>query len=271
MIFQKIISVFLFLIISVFSYGQIYYGKVLDIETNKPIEFINIGIIGKQIGTITDENGNFKITIDNVFSKESLLFSSISYEDKLIKISELKQNKIIFLQKKIYELNEIVIHPKNIKLKHKGIKTKTKTLQTGFKNNKLGFECGLLFKNKKTAFLKKVNFNIATCTYDTIFYRLNVYTVDSIGSFVNILKKPIYIQLPKNKIGDKISIDLSKENIIVNHNFLITLEHVKDLGKGLLYFSASVLRKTYFRKTSQAKWETISVGISMNIEIEIEQ
>ena len=78
--------------------------------------------------------------------------------------------------------------------------------------------------------------------------------------FENVLQKPIYISLPKEKVKELISINLKPYNIVVEGNFLITLEHVKDLDPGNLFFSVGLSKKTYYRKTSQGIWEKVPIG-----------
>lgn len=265
--------ILLFIVISNSLFGQTFSGKVIDSKSNVPIEFVNIGIIGKNIGTISDIDGNYKINIDSVFDNDSLLVSCIGYFSHLVKIADYKKlnNWNIKLQEKIFELDEIVINPKSFKKRLLGVTSQSKRIQAGFKDNLLGYECGLLLKVKKSAILEKVEINITSCTYDSIFYRLNIYRVKSKMNFENILQKPIYVSLQKDQIGNKISINLKPENIVVDGDFLITLEHVKNLGSGYLYFSAGLSKKTYYRKTSQGVWETSPIGVSISVTAKIEK
>jgi hypothetical protein len=130
---------------------------------------------------------------------------------------------------------------------------------------------GILMNSKKPAFLEKLTLRIATCTYDTIFYRINLYKVNENKEFENLLKIPIYIELPKEKVMDITEIDISEYSLEVNGDYLVTLEHVKDLGPGYLYFCAGLLNSTYYRKTSQASWETAPVGISLSVVAKVEK
>jgi len=263
----------LLILISNSLFGQTFSGKVIYSKSNLPIEFVNIGIVGKNIGTTSDIRGNYNISIDSLFDNDSLLFSCIGYIPYSVKVADYKKLNIwnIQLQEKIYELDEIAISTKSFKKRLLGVTSKTKLIQTGFKDNLLGYECGLFLKVKKSAILEKVEINITTCTYDSIFYRLNIYRVKGKMNFENILQKPIYVSLQKNQVGDKISINLIPENIVVDDDFLITLEHVKDLGSGYLYFSAGLSKKTYYRKTSQGAWETSPVGVSISVTAKVEK
>jgi hypothetical protein len=164
-----------------------------------------------------------------------------------------------------------IVRPRVFKERTLGVTTKFKKISAGFKDNMLGYECGILMKVKKSAFLKKVNINISNCSYDTIFYRVNIYKVHGKMDFENILREPVYLKMPKKSVGEGIVIDLAAKNIVVDGDFLVTLEHVKDLGPGNLYFCAGLSSKTYFRKTSQGKWETVPVGVSISVVADVEK
>jgi hypothetical protein len=261
---------FLLLFFSV--YGQKQTGIVLNEKDMKPIEYVNIGIIGKGIGTISDNNGKYEIVINNQYDKDSLRFSCIGYESFTIQVSDFRQlqNKNIFLKEKLYELKEVSVSPKLFKFKTLGYTTKTKALQIRLSDT-IGYEAGVYLKIKKSAKLNNIYLNIISCTYDTIFYRINIYKVIGKMDFQNLLERPIYVNLPKDKINDNISIDISKENIIVDGDCLVTIEHVKKLSQGLINFSADILGKSYYRETSQADWKTYPVGLSICVDAMVEK
>jgi hypothetical protein len=253
-------------------FGQNITGIVIDAKSKEPIEFVNIGIVGRNIGTVSDIEGKFKLYIDSQYNNDSIRFSAIGYEPRFVNISKLRNNdNIISLKEKYYEFSEVVIRPKRFKTKTLGVTTKFNKISAGFSNDSLGYECGILMKVNKTALLKQLNINISSCSYDTVFYRLNIYKIQSKMDFVNILREPIYIKLTKDLIKDVIQIDLKTKEILVHGDFLITLEHIKDLGKGYLFFCAGIGKKTYFRKTSQGKWETVPVGISISVIADVEK
>jgi len=271
-----IITRFLFLIFVIncdILWAQNISGIVLNEDGNLPIEYVNIGVIKRNIGTVSDINGKYKLIIGSEFDDDTLQFSSIGYYPFKIKIAELKKktNKNIFLKKKIFSLNEVIIKPIIFKPKTLGVTTKFKNISSGFKDNFLGYECGILMKVKKTAYIKSVNINIAYCSYDTIFYRLNIYKVNGEMDFENILKEPIYIKMSKDMVNNVIKIDLHSKNIIVDGDFLVTLEHVKDLGEGYLTFCTSLTEKTYYRKTSQGDWKKAPAGISISVNADVEK
>ena len=74
----------LLILISNPLFGQTFSGTVIDSKSNLPIEFVNIGIVGKNIGTTSDIRGNYNISIDSLFDNDSLLFSCIPPFPQLI-------------------------------------------------------------------------------------------------------------------------------------------------------------------------------------------
>jgi len=260
-------------LLPIFVFGQKYSGMVINKTTGKVVEYTNIGIVGKNMGTVSDDKGKFELTIDSQFDNDTIKFSNLGYISYSIKVSDFKKLKSlnINLEEKPYQIKEVTINPITFKHKTLGISTTSKVIQAGFDENKLGYECGILMKVKKSAKLEKVNINIATCTYDTIFYRLNIYKVTDKKEFENILQKPIYVNIPKDKIKGKLEIDLIPYNLIVDGDFLVTLEHVKNLGKGGLYFCVGLAGKTYIRRTSQGDWDTSPIGISISVDAMVEK
>ena len=98
------------------------------------------------------------------------------------------------------------------------------------------------------------------------------HIVNGDAKFENILNKPLYVNLAKDKINEQLVIDLTSQNIQVNGDFLVTIEQVKNLGQGKLYFCGSLLNSTYHRETSQDKWMKIDlVGMIISAEVRIEK
>ena len=81
---------FLSLFNQVFLFSQSFNGRVFSSETKSGISFVNVGIIGKNVGTVTDQSGNFTLEIDNIYNNDSIRFSMIGYEPKSFLVSTFK-------------------------------------------------------------------------------------------------------------------------------------------------------------------------------------
>lgn len=256
--------------------AQTFSGKVVD-NSNKPLAYVNIGIIWKNIGTVSGEKGAFNLTIPDSLQNGKVRFSMIGLTTLEFSIEEFKKkcagNGIFMMQEETFALKEIVIVPKTYITKIVGNKTTSKTISAGFQNNLLGHELGVLMKIKKRpAKINSVSFYFNQCIYDTIFYRLNLYEMVGKEPGRNIMPVPYYLNYTKEQLGELLTIDLASLQLWVEDDFLVTLEIVKDLGEGGIMFSAGLFNSpTYFRVTSQGTWESIPVGIGISAEISQEK
>jgi len=248
--------------------------KILAKTDQSVVQYVNVGVVNQNIGTTSNSEGNFMLDVTNAISTDTLRISCIGFKTMNISVSEFRKydGKELVLEPQIYTLREAVINPRRIKQKKLGITSFSPKMQAGFTDNLLGYEMGILMENKKTAKINKINFNIGSCTYDTIFYRINIYEVSKNKNvnFENILTSPIYINIPKEKTAKTVSVDVSNKDIYVNGNFLVTIEHVKDLKKGQLYFSCGLGKSTYHRKTSQGTWKKTPIAIAINVDADVE-
>ncbi len=251
-------------------------GVILDSETKQILSYVNIGIAGKNVGTVSDENGKFALEISEEMKNEQLKFSFIGYEDKILNISGIisgKEELTVSLTPTVYMLEDIIVKPKNYKTKIVGNTTKSQGIEAGFSEHLLGYEAGVLMKIKaRPTFIEEVVFTINNCSYDSIFYRLNIYEMTKNGPGRNILRKPIYISYSKEDLEETIVVDLTELNVFVEDDFVVTLEHVKDLGDGVLNFSVGLFNGgTWHRETSQGGWKKLGIaglGISALIKYE---
>jgi hypothetical protein len=83
-------------------------GTVKDSKTKQPISFCAITIKGSDKGTISNEDGEFSIVVQN--STDRILFSFIGYEKKEILAETLLKTPMIELVPANYTLSEAVIH-----------------------------------------------------------------------------------------------------------------------------------------------------------------
>ena len=79
-------------------------GVVKDSISGKPIPFVSIWSENQNIGTTSEENGEF--TINTNEKSKKLIFSAIGFEKKKIKISDAKNVRLVPIE---YQLDEVVI------------------------------------------------------------------------------------------------------------------------------------------------------------------
>ena len=113
---QKLLFLLLFQSF-LFSSSFNIVGKILDTDTNEPLNSVNIFVPGTDLGTATNEDGNFILMIDNYDNNQiSLNVKIIGYELKTILVDQLEE-KIdlgsILINKEAIKLEPINIQSKN--------------------------------------------------------------------------------------------------------------------------------------------------------------
>jgi hypothetical protein len=261
--FLKIFLCCFFILFTVNIFSQTRKGIVLSDDTNLRLGFVSVGIIGKNIGTVSDESGNFTIDLDKVYDNDSLRFSAIGYVSKSFLVRQFKEDSIktVYLIPRIYNLLEVKVTYHKDKEIVLGNPVTTDLLKSGFGYNSLGSELGIKIHVKKEVLIDDININVATCTYDSVIYRLNIYRQADKNEFINILTKPIYFSFTKDRIKSAVTFNLRKYSIVIEGDILVTLELFKDLGEGkLLFYTTYFTGYTYHRQTSEGTW-TKSPGI----------
>ena len=267
----------LFLLVSGLAQAQRLQGKVID-QVGQPLAYVNVGVVGKDVGTVTTERGTFSLLLPDSLNAETVLISAIGYAPLRMQVGDLKQrflhqSAVIQLQEQAVALQEVVVRPKKYKTKIVGNQTNSKSILAGFKSNGLGSEVGTVLKINKPSYLEEITFNIGGNKYNTLFLRINVYRFGKNGPAENLLREPLYVRLAKEGLGDGIVLDVKDRHIYLDTDVLLSLELVKDLGEGGLWFSGGLINNdSYYRKVSQGAWQKIPViGLGFHATITQEQ
>ena len=85
-------------------------GTLLDKETGVPISSATVGVRGASIGSITNQNGDFKLSLPDSLKNDSITFSHIGYLSQDIEFALLiGRHNILSLEPKVVSLQEVVI------------------------------------------------------------------------------------------------------------------------------------------------------------------
>jgi hypothetical protein len=267
---KRILFVALFISSSIFAKAQVFEGLVKDAKTNLPLPYVNVGIIGKSIGTVTDSAGRYKLNLAG-HEADTIKLSMIGYLPVTYKVSAFVSDsrKTVLLQPSVTQLKEVKVSNKKWKEGILGNTSQSDNSNAGFRDNSLGHEIGTVIKIKKSpTFLKRFNVHITNAPAHPVKLRLNFYS----------LKKGMPDQLLQNQniyvdvlAGQKdIQVNLEPYNIYVDNNFFASLEWIENTkGHGLMfsaYLSLFGSGAVISRETSQAVWEKEGIaGIAFNV------
>ena len=259
---------------TVLNAQHILQGRIIDAFTKEPLPFVNIGVLKKELGTVSNEDGFFFLEVPDLFAKETLRFSMIGFDERDFQVADLEaillSNNTLVLAEQTTFLEEVVLTAeKKWDTRVSGNSTTSKLLITGFTSNQLGNEIALFVKVKKTpAYIEGIQFSVVENIYPEVRFRVNVYSSDYRFPDENILKENIFVTLKQSE--GLISVDLKEYDILVDDDVFISLEWIdEDLGSEGLWFSAGVFGKSiYAKSTSQAEWKKqrgLSLGMSVTL------
>lgn len=85
-------------------------GTLLDKETGVPIPSATVGVRGTSVGSITNQDGEFKLSLPDSLKQAPVAFSHIGYISQDIELSMLLgRHNILSLEPKVVPLQEVVI------------------------------------------------------------------------------------------------------------------------------------------------------------------
>ncbi|WP_341227014.1 carboxypeptidase-like regulatory domain-containing protein [uncultured Arcticibacterium sp.] len=102
----------LLLLLSNIAFGQLTYlsGTVLEVGSQKPLQYVNVTLPGTTIGTSTDSLGRFSIDVAGNTDKK-IRFSIIGHQTRNLRISELQSPANVYLLQSTTNLNELIVRP----------------------------------------------------------------------------------------------------------------------------------------------------------------
>lgn len=178
------------LVMSLSSAQNILAGKVTDHENNSGLPYVNIGIIGKRAGTISDKNGNYTLRLtDEISESDEVVFSHIGYKTARHKVSFLRKANAIVLEPDTNIIEEVAIKIDRKKTKKKKLGRRNIGLDMThfpfFINNEhivvddlLSKETGMFIKIKNDSWVTGLNFKISSNQFKKLKFRINFYKIE---------------------------------------------------------------------------------------------
>jgi len=254
-------------------------GKIVDLSSNEGIEYVCVGIIGKDVGTIANEMGYYNLKIPRQFINDTITLSRIGYQTKLVIVKDFinQNNGSIVLTPKNTELTEVVIKDNRTRAKAKGNITRSRSIVIAISSGSVGSEVGtVIHLPNDPVLIKDLNFHITSDYPDSVKFRLNIYRFNKEVED-NISGKSIYFTIANKYTGD-FKVDLIKYHLYLGGSIFISVEPLTVFSKGpqtsndkyydRINISGSITgSKSFYRKVSLGKWEKISYSFSPGLWI----
>lgn len=219
-------------------------GQVLDQATNQPLGFVSVGVLGHPYGTVADGKGRFALNLPASYDADSVRFSLVGYAGRTLQVGELRRlvrGGAVRLVARPVPLAEARVNAAGLKQRVLGNTTIQKTMRIeGFAANLAGNQLGQRMAIKRPAFLEEVSFSIRQCTYDTLYFRLNVYKLRRDYPAENVLPAAVYFKVTREQTKDRIHLNLRRQRLYVTGDVVVAVELVRSLGKGELWLGCQL-------------------------------
>jgi hypothetical protein len=211
-------------------------GVVID-ESGKPIPYVNIWVENENIGTTSEENGEFSIAAS---ANKNLIFSILGFEKRVLKALEASN---VIMKAVSFQLDEVVV------ARH----FETKKIEIGTINNSVleAFDNGPRIDvkffpyeaaYKKTKFIKKVSI-LTDSRIDNATVKIHFYKADANGfPGEELLTKDYIVTIQKGVVRN--GFDLTDLNLKIPKTGLF-------IGFEKLLISKNKLEKTIVNSNTQ--------------------
>ncbi|GAB3292802.1 carboxypeptidase-like regulatory domain-containing protein [Hymenobacter tenuis] len=159
-------------------------GRVLNSSTGEPVPFATLGVPGRSIGTVADEQGRYLLRLTSL--TDTLIVSSVGFTREVVLPAALASGKREFRLTPLEQaLREVTVQHRRV---HPGLlgrnKAKGDIFWMGGSSGKetvddeWGWEFGTLLKPTKRTYLEEFHVFLSANTYEQLRFRLNLYAVE---------------------------------------------------------------------------------------------
>ena len=249
---------------------QVIKGNIRGGKCGAGVPFANVGIVGKGVGTVANEQGAYQLAYSAATANDTVRISSLGFRSRLLPVRALAAQPDVELVAEAVALREVNV-------KARGLYRRTHTLgstKSGAGStltldaNDLGAEIGTVIslKRKPTRVLN-ANFTVAFNRAGAMKFRVNLYRLLPNGkpSDQKLLQRDVIVT--SSVVQGPITVDLTADQLVLDEDFLLSLEWIggadaQRVGNQLA-FSAGLGytdNDLYLRAASQDNWERVSTG-----------
>ena len=263
---------FVFLSFVIYAQENNISGEIKNSQNGLNLEYVNIGIANRNVGTVSNAKGNFTLKLNEKVSlNDTIVFSHIGFEPKKVLVSQLKSShNIVAMIPSENILKEVVVSFKKPKSKQFGRSTKGLSLMhSNFfyafdktVDDYLSRERGMEFRIKKDCKVNDFNFNITSNDFKSVKFRLNFYKVENDLPSKILIEKDIIFEVKDNKLG-LFTVDLKPYDIYLDKemgDIAVTIQWIESIktDEKSRFFSistaVSVTENSFYRERNMSSW-----------------
>ena len=248
-------------------------GRITDAATHAALPYVNIGVVGKDLGTVADEQGVYKLAFQKSLATETVRISSLGYAPRNLTLTELAAQPNVALAPEAVPLAEVLVRGKaGFRRTHTLGNTGNAEMATNtLASNSLGGQVGTVIKiSRRPTRIVNAVFNIARSSPGQVTFRVNMYRLGPDGLPIEVKLLPREVIVTSPIVRGPITVDLSADQLVLDEDFFLAIELLKwdnpaphgaefAFSAALGYFHNEI----YYRHTSQAPWKRASIGALM--------
>lgn len=248
-----------------------YARTVISESTKEPVIYASVGIINRDLGTVTDTLGNFSLKIPPEYINDSIRISSVGYVAKTFAVKDIALiPDTIELADKIIMLNEVTVKPQKIKHKIAGRKGGGGFIGIDVEGYKAaGQGLAIPLTVKKRAWLSGIGFSLvrSSHTLSHMKFRVNIYRKEN-GRYILENINPVYFDYDKSQlIKNSFYYTFPEEIMLDKGDFYVELEFLSNFFNEYFTMASKPLTgMTRYRYASQSEWQTLPFGAPVYVE-----
>ncbi|MCC3158730.1 carboxypeptidase-like regulatory domain-containing protein [Hymenobacter sp. 15J16-1T3B] len=246
-------------------------GQIIDERTHEPLSYASIGVLHRPAGTVADAQGRFSLAATATLDHDSVRIALLGYAPLTLSGAEFRRQLSqpdgqLQLRPERVQLAEVVVRPARAKERVLGNSSNSTSVTGMFGVNRLGNQIGQGMHLRRLSAVEQISFHVAKCTYDSLFYRVNVYQVERGQPTRSLLPEPVYVRVCKGQIKDRLVVDLRPYHVRAEGDIVVALEMVKELGPGTLQLSASLLDGPIYTTENHLNGWARTRGVGIGID-----
>jgi hypothetical protein len=264
----------IFLICCFFStslLAQQTISGLVNTEKGSTIPYVNIGIKGSKTGTVSDIDGKFTLQIADSLLNDTLMFSSVGFEEKKMPIRKLvnSKNLTVILTESVTNLREVQISNRKRKTYKLGITGRTPMISipsSSYQKNDI-IEQARLLHVKEPVQILNANIFVLSDIKEDINVRINFYGFENGLPGNRVVEKSIIRKMQYQKGWQ--TFDLTNEEIYLDKDFVVSFEYLPSNRKMISFGAKIGAADSYLRNNSQGTWrKNMAGGCSIYVTVE---
>jgi len=228
------------------------------------IPYVYIGVTGKSFGTVSFENGDFRLVIEDQYLSDTLIFAAIGYERKEMSYQEFITSKPdkIYLKEQSIMLEEVTVNPAELTYSKMGIEDKGSRDNYSLNSPLKGLTLSMLFDEvTDSVLISEISVVMGKANMDTFKIRCRIFDVDPVTNLPgdDLMNEELILNGTKKR--ERLTF-IPNRNFWINRPFYIGFEWVSSKKQFEKMQKAKEQYPTDFLQEISAKYPGLNSNIN---------